>query len=201
MSAISYPTASEFAASSTLPEIAAEVAARIEEPADGAFAFFGHSMGALVAYETTRCLREAGRPGPSTLFASGHGAPHLPSPGPVLHVLGGQEFWREMAALDGIRHEVMRDPALCAAIEPRLRGELRAAETYHYRAGYPLGCDVVGLTGQDDRRAPVEDVMQWQMHTLGRFDMHVFPGGHFFLETAAEAVVGVVADRLTTSLA
>jgi surfactin synthase thioesterase subunit len=144
-------------------------------------AFFGHSLGALVAFETVRMLRAQGRPGPDTLFASGHVAPHLPSPGPQLHRLRGAQFWREVEDLGGTPAELLARQDLCALVERRLLAEFEAAETYRYLPGRPLQCDVVALAGDGDHRAPVDGVSAWRLHTQGRFELGVLPGEHFFL--------------------
>src|SRR6185369_9129448 len=58
---------------------------------DAPFAFFGHSMGALIAFEVARELRRRGAPLPSHLFVSGHRAPGLPERDAPLHHLSDGE--------------------------------------------------------------------------------------------------------------
>jgi medium-chain acyl-[acyl-carrier-protein] hydrolase len=152
-------------------------------------AFFGHSLGALVAFETVRMLRARGMPGPDTLFASGHVAPHLPSPGPQLHRMRGAQFWREIEDLGGTPTELLSRHDLRTLVESRLLAEFEAAETYRYLPGRPLDCDVVALAGDADRRAPAEGVSAWRLHTQGRFDLDVLPGEHFFVVDQQDPVL------------
>ena len=161
----------------------------------GAPALFGHSMGALVAFETARLLGQ----GVEVVFASGHVAPHRPSPGPDLHGLPDADFWAEIGALGGTPADLLADADLRAATEARLRAEFRAAETYRYTVGAPLNCDVVALAGTSDARAPVSEVAAWRMHTTGAFELAEFEGGHFFVEDRADAVLAALSSRLAAS--
>jgi surfactin synthase thioesterase subunit len=148
--------------------------------------FFGHSLGALVAFECVRILQQAGERRPAALCVAGHVAPHLPSPGPDLHRLRSEEFWNEVALLGGADPGLLANSDVRAAVEPRVRAEFRAAETYRFERGWPLDCDVLALAGSADRRAPAGDMAAWRMHTTGGFDLTVVPGGHFFPATSPE---------------
>ena len=142
---------------------------------------FGHSLGALVAFETVRILQSQARPGPQTLFVSGHVAPHLPSPGPQLHRMRGAQLWDEIQDLGGTPPEIMARADLRELVEARMLAEFEAAETYRYRPGRPLDCEIVAFTGDGDWRAPVDDVAAWRLHTRGSFELSVLPGEHFFV--------------------
>ncbi|MFJ4523289.1 thioesterase II family protein [Streptomyces sp. NPDC088810] len=153
------------------------------------YLFLGHSLGALIAFETTRVLAARGCRGPEVLFATGHVAPHLPSPGPKLAALPTAEFWSEVRALGGTPPELLGQAALREAAEPGLRAEFRAAETYRYVPGLPLGCRIVALAGTDDDRAPVDQCAPWRLHTTGSFELHSVPGGHFFVADNPDPVL------------
>ncbi|MEV5973957.1 thioesterase domain-containing protein [Streptomyces sp. NPDC051921] len=160
------------------------------------FAFLGHSLGALIAFETARELRRQGANGPHTLFASGHVAPHLPSPGPELAALPPAEFWHEVGLLGGTPTELAEHTELREAAEPRLRAEFRAAESYRYTPGVPLDCRIVALAGTEDDRAPVALADPWRLHTIGAFELEVVPGGHFFVADSRERFLDRVRSRL-----
>ncbi|MEU7588357.1 alpha/beta fold hydrolase [Micromonospora sp. NPDC049230] len=179
-------------AGADLRAAAAVLADRIDADRAGPMAFFGHSMGALVAFEVARTLRTRGRRGPELLVAAGHVAPHLPSPGPVLHGLPSDAFWREVRALGGGRDDLIEDAELRAAVETRVRSEFRAAETYRYTPSYPLDCDVLAIAGSEDEQSPVEGMREWRMHTLGDFTMNVLPGGHFFVDAYRQEVLAMI---------
>ncbi|TDB86233.1 thioesterase [Actinomadura sp. KC216] len=176
--------------------LAAACAERIRPCGAQRTAFFGHSLGALVAFETARTLQERGWGGPGVLFASGRVAPHLESPGPVLHALEPDRFWDEVAALGGTPGELLDSPEVRAVAEPRLRAEFQAAETYKYGRGRPLACDVVAFAGTDDSRTSTEGMAAWAMHTLGEFDLLMLPGEHFFVESRRAEVL----DRIRAAV-
>ncbi|WBC07467.1 alpha/beta fold hydrolase [Micromonospora sp. WMMA1947] len=182
-----------------LPAAAAVLADRIGADPAEPVAFFGHSMGALVAFEVARTLRARGRRGPVALVAAGHVAPHVPAPGPVLHGLPSDDFWREVRTLGGGRDDLIDDPELRAAVESRVRSEFRAAETYRYTPSYPLDCDVLAIVGAEDDRSPVEGMREWRMHTLGGFTMNVLPGGHFFVDAYRHEVLMMIQAALAAT--
>ncbi|MFF4473812.1 thioesterase II family protein [Streptomyces sp. NPDC001599] len=159
------------------------------------YAFLGHSLGALIAFETARSLRARGGPGPAVLFATGHVAPHLPSPGRKLAELPTPEFWAEVCALGGTAPELLDHAALREAAEPGLRAEFRASENYRYIPGRPLDCRIVALAGTDDDRAPADQCAPWRLHTTGSFAQHTVSGGHFFVADNPEPVLRTVREE------
>ncbi|MFB6894214.1 thioesterase II family protein [Kitasatospora sp. NPDC056327] len=164
------------------------------------FAFLGHSLGALLAFETARALQGAGARGPVVLFASGHVAPHLPSPGRRLADLPAAEFWAEVRALGGTPRELTAHPELRDVAEHSLRAEFRLAESYRYRPGRPLDCRVVALTGTEDDRAPAAGCEAWRLHTTGSFALHTVRGGHFFPADNPAPVLDAVRTELAATV-
>ncbi|WP_309056485.1 thioesterase domain-containing protein [Streptomyces sp.] len=179
----------------TVPGLAAACADRLAGAA-GPYAFLGHSLGALIAFETARELARRGAAGPHTLIASGHVAPHLPSPGRRLAELPYEAFWHEVGLLGGTPAELADHAELRRAAEPWLRAEFRAAEGYRYTPGVPLDCRVVALAGTEDDRAPAALVEPWRLHTVGAFERDVLPGGHFFPADSRERFLACVRARL-----
>ena len=116
------------------------------------FAFFGHSLGALVAFELTRLLRARGSaPCPTTLFVAARSAPQLPPPPPLYHLPPDQFLTGLQGALRRIRR---RDPPrspLLRAFKPILRADLTLFDTYRYTSDAPLACPIVALGGSTDR--------------------------------------------------
>src|SRR6185503_11064474 len=96
---------------------------------DVPFAFFGHSMGALIAFELTRHLRRHGRPGPRHLFLSGARAPRRPAP-PPFHVLPEHALLAELSRLNGTPPEILQEPEYMAMVLPLIRADLELYETY-----------------------------------------------------------------------
>ncbi len=138
------------------------------------FALFGHSLGALVAFETARALRDR----PARLIVSGCPAPEA-LPESALHTLADRDLLTEIERRWGpLPDEVRTDPDLLDRTLRGFRADLELLETYRYRPGPPLDLPVTALAGADDKAAA--GVAGWRDHTSGPFDAHVFPGGHFY---------------------
>ena len=153
---------------------------------DRPFAFFGHSMGAAIAFELARQLRRRGMPLPATLIASGARAPqfrrnHAPPPPPTRAA-----FVEELRRLQGISAEVLDDPAFMRGILPALEADATLYRTYVYTEEPPLPCPIRAYGGEDDPNVLREHLAGWREQTAASFAMRVFSGGHFYLITARE---------------
>ncbi|HEY7144653.1 MAG TPA: alpha/beta fold hydrolase [Streptosporangiaceae bacterium] len=183
----------------TIGELAAAIAAVLARAADRPYAFFGHSMGALVGYEVARALRRRGLPGPRWLLVSGQNAPSRTEPDYVRARDDG-ELVAELRALGGIDPQLLDDQDMLAVILPPLRSDYRAIEAYQHQRGQPLDCPVTALAADDDRYTTVPDVEAWAGHTAGAFDLRVFHGGHFFIDACQDEVTGIITAALGACL-
>jgi surfactin synthase thioesterase subunit len=159
---------------------------------------FGHSMGATVAFETTRRLERAGQP-VTTLFVSGRPAPTFVESG-RLHLASDDELIRDLERLanDPASVRVLRnEPSFAELVLPAVRSDYQVVETYRYQPGDLLAGDIAALVSTEDPTVTTEQAYEWRDHTTGDFERAVFPGAHFYLEEK----VAEVADFLTQSLA
>lgn len=191
------PAPSERSADARTVQYLAALAADRVDPEPGNI-FLGHSMGALVAFETVRELVRRGRSAPAALVVVAHAAPHLPRARSSLHALPSDRFWREVGELGGTPEEVLARPELREATEPRLRADFAAGETYRFTPGPPLTCDILSYVGNSDTQADVDSMRPWRMHTLGGFSLTERRGGHFFLHEDPRGVLTDVLLRLRT---
>ena len=170
-----------------LEDLVPVLAGAVDEP----YAFFGHSMGALVAFEAARRLLAQGLPAPVHLFASALGAPHAPYRTRYVSALPEPEFERAMATMSGLPREAVREPAFLSLLLPTLRADFRLCETYEYSDGAPLPCRVTVLTGDDDDVAPL-DLALWRELSTGRFRIRVIDGDRHFVVEQRRQVAEVV---------
>lgn len=166
--------------------LVAALAGNIDSYLDRPFAFFGHSMGAVVAFELARELRRRARPLPMMLIASGARAPqfrrhHVPPPAPSREI-----FVEELRRLEGIPAEVLDDAALMRAILPALEADASLYRNYVYAEDPPLPISLRAYGGAEDPNVRREHLDGWAQQTTASFAVRVFPGGHFYLTTVRE---------------
>lgn len=163
---------------------------------DKPFAFFGHSMGALVSFELARYLRAAHGLQPVHLLASGHSAPQLPDRDPPLHTLPEPEFEAKLRELNGTPPEVLEHTELRQLLFPILRADFAVCGTYSYRPDAPLDCSITALGGLQDPQVRRADLEAWREQTRATFVLRMFPGDHFFLQSARPLLLETIAREL-----
>lgn len=167
-----------------------------DEAGRAPYVFFGHSLGALVAFAVCREFRRDGTPLPHKLVVSGARAPHIPARRPPIHTLPDREFIEELRRLEGTPEEALADKELMELLIPMLRADSAVSETYEFTEEPPLPCPIVAFGGEHDEDVPPEDVLAWEVHTSAGFEHEIFPGGHFFLHDHEEDVLRAVTKHL-----
>lgn len=155
---------------------------------DKPFAFFGHSTGAVICFELARVLRQRALPQPRLLIASSQNAPQV-KPAVLRHRLSDPEFIEVIRGCNGTPDVVLRNPALLELLLPRIRADGAVYETYRYERQAPLDCRIVVFHGLEDKLVDSEGLAGWKAETRHSFRRYGFPGGHFFLHHAEQAVV------------
>ncbi|HEX8212555.1 MAG TPA: alpha/beta fold hydrolase [Longimicrobium sp.] len=167
---------------------------------DRPFAFFGHSLGASVAFELAQRLRRDRRRGPVHLFASGRAAPHLPPSMAPVHHLPHEEFVHELRRLAGTPDEVLEKADLMEILIPLLRADFQLAETYTFQGDEPLAIPISAYGGVEDERVRPADVEGWRQHATGAFRRVMFPAGHFFVNEHRPFVLAELGRELRATL-
>ncbi|WP_018502753.1 thioesterase II family protein [Parafrankia discariae] len=181
----------------SIAELADETFTALRPLLDRPLAFFGHSMGATLAFEVAVRMKQRLGLAPATLFASGRRAPSRHRHETV-HQLGDAGLIGELKKLSGTDSRVLGDLELLQSILPAIRGDYRAAETYRYTPGPRLDCPVIVLTGDQDPKVTLDEARAWADHTTGPSELRVFPGGHFYLANHQTAVINLISDQLLT---
>ncbi|QXE38601.1 alpha/beta fold hydrolase [Streptomyces sp. GMY02] len=159
--------------------------------------FFGHSMGATIAFEVARRF-EADGGELSHLFASGRRAPSRFRDENV-HRRSDDGIVQELKLLSGTNTALLGDEEILRMILPAIRSDYRAIETYRCEPGTAVRAPISALTGDSDPKTTLDEAGDWRGHTTGAFDLKVFPGGHFFLGSQAPAVIALLRGHLSSS--
>ncbi|MEN3614746.1 alpha/beta fold hydrolase [Plantactinospora sp. ZYX-F-223] len=178
-----------------IEDMADQVLRTLRPQIDTPVAFFGHSMGAVIAYEVARRLEHEAGVTLAALFASGRRAPSR-SREEALHLRGEASIIAELRALSGTNAALLDDEELRQMILPAVRADYRAIERYRHRPGPELSCPMYVLVGASDPRTTRDEADAWRQHTTGEFTVQVFPGGHFYLTEVASRVIGAISDGL-----
>lgn len=177
-----------------------DLAAELIKPLTGRlglnFTLFGHSMGAVLAYELTWALAARGTP-PRHLFVSGQRAPHLEPARRDTHLLPDPELLAVMEKLEGTSPEVLAQPELVELLLPVMRADLEVCETYSHPHEAALPVPITVLGGLSDPSVSIEEMQAWRDVTSAGFDAEFFPGGHFYLHTLRDEVVAALLARLS----
>lgn len=178
-------------------ELVAAVLGALPVIEDGqALGLLGHSMGAVLAFETAHRLRDRGVP-VTALFASARHAPSTPWVGPDPAERDEAEILADTRWLGGMSDSVLASRELVEFVLPSLRGDYRLLAGYRYRARRaPLDCPLVTLVGDADPAVSPEDLLAWRRETAGDFRRHVLPGGHFYLDDRSAEVAALVGAAL-----
>ncbi len=176
--------------------LAASIMHEIRPLVDKPFAFFGHSMGAILAFEIARLLRKNRASEPSHLFVAGHSAPQIARRDPPTYNLPDKELMEELRHLNGTPKEVLDEPELMKVMLPLIRADFEANETYIYGEEPPLSYPISAYGGLQDHQVSREDLEAWCRQTTVSCTLQLFPGDHFFINTNREILLQTLSREL-----
>lgn len=166
-------------------------------PAAGAYAFYGHSLGGLLAFELVRRIEAEGLPGPQHLFIGATVPPHM---GLIHERIGHLEDGAFVDAVQerygGIPAEMLREPELLALFLPALKTDFAAYENHVHRRGKKIAAPMTVFAGEGDTASRAVLLEEWERYTSGPFMLRVTPGDHFFLSRSLEMVLGWIRQGL-----
>jgi surfactin synthase thioesterase subunit len=174
----------------SVPELADAITAALLPWLDRPVVLFGHSMGATLAFEIGLRLEARGT-APHAVVVSGRRAPSRHREETV-HLRDDEGLIADVALLDGTDSRVFEDPELREMVLPALRADYTAIETYRPAADAQLTVPLHAHTGEADPRAGVDEVRAWSAHTSGDFTFTAYPGGHFYLNEQAPALIAAL---------
>jgi len=182
----------------TLEAMVEEYLAALKPFLDASFAFYGHSLGGLMAFEMTLRLQAEGLPTPERVFVGATAPPHLGLIHEEIHHLADAEF---VAAIQerygGIPAEVLNEPELLEIFIPPLKADFAAYERYRFEGNDRMICPVTAFAGLDDSGVAPALVEEWERHTEAEFSFATVPGDHFFLSTSRDTVLATIRESLS----
>jgi medium-chain acyl-[acyl-carrier-protein] hydrolase len=187
-------------------DIVAAALPAVTSASDLPYAIFGHSMGALVAYELTLALEASSVRPPDRLFVSARRSPEEEDDQPPVHHLPDDQFLDELQRrYDAVPAALRQEPELLALLLPALRADLRAIERYQPTTTRKVECPVHVYGGADDRHPRPSQLPRWQRVAEREIRVRMFAGGHFYFSTQLDALTadivshwsGVVAEAVS----
>jgi surfactin synthase thioesterase subunit len=171
----------------------------IEPHLDVPFAFFGHSMGALVAFELTRQLRRAGAAQPAGLFLAAFRAPQLPNPYIKIYHLP-DEVLKTVLLNEGTPDLVLRNDTVMSALLPTIRADFEVCDTFEYVQEPPLSMPISVFGGEEDLLVGRDALEPWNVQTAAKFELTMLPGTHFFVHSARDLLLAEISRNLETAI-
>lgn len=162
---------------------------------DRPFAFFGHSLGGIIAYELIRHLRSTYAREPLCFFASACRAPHLPLRREPVHHLPYSSLVNVLRDFRGTPEAILQNKELMDLLLPVLRADMKMFETYTWTPGTPLACRIVAFGGRQDREVRSAEIEGWREHTAHSFLVKMFAGGHFFLQNERQELLQIITQE------
>lgn len=166
---------------------------------DRPFAFYGHSMGALISFELACHIRRVYNKLPFCLYLAAYRAPQLPNPNIKIYHLP-LEVFKVVLRADGIPETILQNEELMQAMQPTLRADFELCDTYEYQEEPPLACPFLIFGGLEDVRVKSADLEPWAVHSSASCSLSLLPGSHFFLHSAQDLLLAAISQDLKARL-
>lgn len=164
---------------------------------DRPFALYGHSVGALVAFELARNLRDRHGLMPARLFVGACPAPHIPWPHLPLRALPDDQVLDQVSGrYEAIPEAILQDAEFRQFAASVLRADFSLIETYTYTPSRPLECPISAFAGMQDGSVDCAAIEAWRQHTSAQFQLHAVAGNHFFLQSARSSLLSQIHSDL-----
>ncbi|HEY9804638.1 MAG TPA: polyketide synthase [Leptolyngbyaceae cyanobacterium] len=160
------------------------------------FAFFGHSMGALVSFELTRELRRQNYPTPDYLFVGGYRAPHIPDLKSPIYKLPEPKFIQALSGYGGIPENMLQDEFFLQTFLPTFRADFELLDTYFHTKEEPLEAPIYVFGGLEDHTVGIKELSGWEEQTKANFKLKMFTGDHFFLRGVEDEIIKIIEETI-----
>ena len=184
----------------SIPSIVGALAVALAEEFQGSYAFFGYSMGAIVAFELTRLVVNERLVPPRLLVVAAHPAPSPAVTRTEVHKLPDDQLLEQLQVFGAIPDQFDGAVELQSLLLPIMRADLRAIETYAYRRADPLRVPILAIGGTEDSQASEADIRAWGENTTEAFRAVMLKGPHFFIHTDLGQLFDVLRPELVPLL-
>ena len=172
------------------PKIVDALQTYIDKP----FAFFGHSVGALIAFEVTRQMRNSGYSLPIRLCVSAHKAPHHAEEETAMHTLPDNELVEIISKLGLVPDDALENEELLKFILPPIKADFQLSETYQHREDLALPIPITAMGGRQDNLVNEQDLEAWQQYSSVNCQTMLYDGDHFYTQSLQETLLEDLTD-------
>ncbi|HXZ02887.1 MAG TPA: thioesterase domain-containing protein [Stellaceae bacterium] len=182
-------------------EMAPRYLAALAQLGDYPLIFYGHSLGAILAFDLARAMRRRGLRPPLALCVSGRRAPPLPLSHAALSTLADAALIAAMREMGGPMIGIFDNPRWRDRLFPLMRADLAVSDHYRYAAEAPLGCPIIAFHGAEDSLVKAAEVMAWRAETIGGFRFLPVEGRHFFEAPTRRRIIATIVAEAEARLA
>lgn len=170
----------------------------IKNDLDNNYAFFGHSMGSLIAYELSHYIMKLKNKPPEHIFFSGRKAPNIIYENNCIHKLPGEELKRKVFEFSGTPKEVLDNSHMSNIFLKILRADFKICELYKYvKRDFKLDCNITILNGNKDD-IKINHIASWKQYTSKECYIYFFKGGHFYINDNIKSLAYIINSTLGT---
>lgn len=165
---------------------------------DTPWVIYGHSLGSIVAYELVRKVMAEGIQQPLGIYVSGRNGPEHKQTEPDYHVLSDKDFVEALKNIPGTPQDLFANASMIDAFLPIIRNDYKVMETYRYQQNNPTTINgfITGFLSKNDSRVSADFFRHWGYYCDGRFNVHEFPGHHFFIHDDYAAICEIIKTEL-----
>jgi surfactin synthase thioesterase subunit len=157
---------------------------------------FGHSLGAVIAFEITKLIEKQGIE-PKCLIVSGRQPPHLSLKMPPISELSDQDLLKGLLDLEGTDREIVKHPELLEIILPIIRADFKIGEKYLLPIQDQINCPIIAIGANNDPWVKVDELSQWQKFTRQECQLKTISGDHFYVKNDFQEIVQLL-NQLNT---
>ena len=180
-------------------ELADVLATQIKDQLGDQVVIFGHSLGALIAFEFVRSLERLGGRGPDRLIVASSRAPHQPVGKTPSYMLDDEALVQRLSDGNAVPPTVLARPSLMQLFMPVWRADSELGEKYRCSENDRVSCPITAMVGEHDQETTADQMQSWERHTESDFQLHTLSGDHFFPSELADDFVDLLTAELSGS--